>query len=387
MLIQISRKMRLPLTLSGKNLSIKRPYSLGPRIIAQFSILLLIVGTFTLSGCSNLGYYGQAVFGQAAMLLKRKPIEKVLQREELSDDKKNKLRLVLEIRKFARDELGWPVGGSYTTYVELGRPYVVWNLVVVPEFSLEPMEFCFLVAGCVTYKGFFNKEKAFKNAEKYLSREFDVSVGGVRAYSTLGWFDDPVLDTFLSGSEVDLAALLFHEFAHQVVYVPEDTIFNESFASAVEIESVRRWLLRRGTANEFKGYQEARHRQKQFVEFLEIKKEKLRLLYQSDIEDEEKRSEKKQLFAEIRRDFQPLKQSWGGAEDFSDWMGADLNNADLSTISTYHDLVPGFQRLLAKHQGKFAPFFDEVKAMKKMTSNNRQQRLRTKEESGRHRSL
>lgn len=309
------------------------------------------------------------------MLLKRTPIEKVLKSEELSEDKKNKLKLVLEIRKFAMTELELPVGGSYAAYVETGRPFVVWNLVVAPEFSLAPVEFCFLVAGCVTYKGYFNKYKALKQAEKYKARGFDVTVGGVKAYSTLGWFDDPVLDTFLSGSEIDLAALLFHEFAHQAVYLPGDTTFNESFATAIEIESVRRWLEARGSADDFNLYQEARLRQKQFLEFMEFKKEKLRQLYQSDIEDQHKRLSKKQMFAEIRQDYKRLKQSWGIAGDSKDWADYERNNADLSMITAYNDLVPEFQGLLARHDGNITAFVEDVKTMKKMSVDDRRQKL------------
>lgn len=304
--------------------------------------------------------------GQLSLLSKREPIEKVLEKKDLSEDTRRKLELVLEARSFAETELGFALGDSYTSYVETGRPYVVWNVIVSPEFSLDPLEFCFPIAGCVTYRGYFDKSMAIKEAEKYRSEGHDVFVGGVTAYSTLGWFDDPVLDTFFSTTDLNLVALLFHESAHQLVYRPGDTTFNESFASTVEIEAVRRWLLHRGAIEEFEQFQSFRKRQKQFIDLVEGKKKELEGIYQSQLEESEKRQGKERWIKALRRDYNILRQSWGEHDDYRNWVDAEINNARLSTINTYYLLVPQFEALLRSENGDLARFIERAKDMKSL---------------------
>ncbi len=200
-----------------------------------------------LSGCTTLGYYAQAVGGHLEVMRLAAPVEERLREPDTPEPLRAKLARALAIREFASRELALPDNGSYRRYADLGQPFVVWNVVAAPEFSVEPLESCFPFAGCVSYRGYYSEEAARAYAAALAEKGYDVHVGGVPAYSTLGWFDDPLLSTFIHYPEAELARIVFHELAHQVVYVKGDTMFNESFASTVEEEGVRRWLEREGT--------------------------------------------------------------------------------------------------------------------------------------------
>ena len=223
--------------------------------------LALLPLLFVLCSCESIGFYAQAARGQFSLVRDREPIEELVKAAQLDASTKEKLHLVMRLREFASTELAMDVGDSYSSYVDLQRPYVVWNVTAAPEFAIEPKTWCFPIAGCVSYRGYFAKRDAEDKAAALRSLGYDVYLRGVGAYSTLGWFDDPVLNTFVSRSEQNLAALLFHELSHRQLYVKDDTQFNESFATAVAIESLSRWFSRDASdALKFDQYMESRHR-------------------------------------------------------------------------------------------------------------------------------
>ncbi len=227
---------------STRKSRVRRPLRRRPRVLALAAVVVL---AGLAASCGSVRYYSQAVWGGADVLVKRKPIDRLLEpgrAQVLSAATRERLRLSQEIRDFASRELGLPDNRSYRSYADLGRPYQVWNVVAAPRLSLEPKTWCYPFAGCAAYRGYFNERAARRHGDRLAAGGYDVRVGGVAAYSTLGWFADPVLNTFLDYAEADFAALIFHELAHQVVYVKDDSAFNESFATAVEVEGVRRWL-------------------------------------------------------------------------------------------------------------------------------------------------
>src|SRR4051812_10885006 len=214
---------------------------LAASVSTLFRCILLALSASSLCGC----YLIQAATGQMQIVSKRQPIAEVIRDPATSEKLKARLEYVAAARDFASRELGLPDNESYRSYADLGRPYVVWNVFAAPEFSVEPRQWCFPIAGCVVYRGYFSEAAAQRYARKLRRRGDDVAVGGVAAYSTLGHFKDPVLSTMLGWSDAQLAATLFHELAHQVVYVPGDSQFNESFATVVEEAGLERWLAAR----------------------------------------------------------------------------------------------------------------------------------------------
>jgi predicted aminopeptidase len=249
-----------------------------------------------------------------------------------------------------------------------------------PEFSMEPRTWCYPVVGCVSYRGYFNENAARDFASALKSENLDVYVGGIAAYSTLGWFSDPVLNTLLNRQEHQLAALLFHELAHQVIYVRGDTEFNESFATAVEREGQRRWLetstadpVKRAELETAIGME--RQRQQQFIALVQAATADLRALYASTTDESVLREGKAQRFDRLRADYANLKMQWGGYSGYDAWFAGDLNNAKLATVSTYNNLVPGFTALLAQHSGDLAAFYQRVIDMAALSYDERRQVL------------
>lgn len=327
-----------------------------------------------MGGCAQLGYFAQAAHGQFALLSEASPIDDWLANPEVESTLKDKLTKVKEIRAFAARELGLPDNGSYTTYADLKRPFVMWNVVAAPELSLEPMEWCFPVAGCVNYRGYYNKADAQVYAAELRAAQYDVDVSGVPAYSTLGWFNDPVLSTFIKYPDGELARLVFHELAHQVVYVPGDSTFNESFAVAVEEAGVERWMARHGDDQTRKAYAAFEGRKRDFLALLLKHRKALEATYGSDTADAQKRQQKMQIFQSLKAEYQVLKASWGGYGGYDRWFAEPLSNAHLSAIATYHDFVPGFRALLAQKKN-MGQFYDAVRQLSVMDKEQRQQRL------------
>jgi predicted aminopeptidase len=248
---------------------------------------------------------------------------------------------------------------------------VVWDVFATPELSLEPKRWCFLVAGCVPYRGYFARDQAEQFAAKLKQNGYDVYIGGVPAYSTLGWFDDPLLNTFIHKTEAELAGLLFHELAHQKIYVSGDSAFNESFATVIELEGVKRWFQQSGGAKEAGAYRQKIQRREEFTALALKHRTRLKEIYASDSSDAEKRMAKARVFVELRIDYAALKASWNGYAAFDNWFKQDLNNAQLAAIGLYNQYVTAFQALLAQHGGDWTIFYREVERLAQLPSDER----------------
>jgi len=327
-----------------------------------------------LAGCSNFGYYMQSIDGQMKVLRARQPIADMIADPATPPALKHKLERALAIRDFASRELLLPDNRSYRSYADLKRQFVVWNVFAAAEFSIEPREWCFLIAGCVGYRGYFAQAKAEDFARGLRGEGLDVFVGGVPAYSTLGWFDDPVLNTFINYPEYEIARLIFHELAHQMLYVKGDSEFNESFAVTVETEGVKRWLAHDGDVNMRADFDHAQQRRTQFLDLVHVYRDRLAALYRSRAAPEEMRARKADAFADMQRDYAQLKLQWGGYAGYDRFFDG-VNNAHLASVAIYNALVPQFQQILAGHNGDLAAFYAEVKALAALDKDGRAARL------------
>ncbi len=340
--------------------------------ILSFLLAALLV---FLSGCANIAYYAQSISGQLQIWGKERPIDDLLQDSGTPPVLKQKLTAVLRIREFAGNELHLPNNRSYHTYADIERPYVTWNVFATREFSTTLERWCFLVAGCVSYRGYFSEAQARNFAAELEQQGYDVYVGGVTAYSTLGWFSDPVLNTFLQRPESEIARLIFHELAHQRVYVRGDSVFNESFAMTVELEGVRRWLENGGAGQKLVSYQATRQKETAFVSLVLKYRGKLAQLYDSPVTEAEKRLGKKQIFQELQEEYVKLKTDWGGYSGYDRWFAQNLNNARLAALAAYTQLVPAFQTLLAEHHGDLPSFYKAVKEISNLPKAKRSETL------------
>lgn len=339
---------------------------------ASFTRLLLLIPALLLSGCQSMAYYAQAAQGQASVMLKRQPIPRLLERSDLEPGLRQRLETVQRIRRFAADELGLPARRQYDSYVELGRDYPVWAVTAAPELSLAPRAWCYWLVGCLTYRGFFSESAARRHARELTEEGYEVNLSGVSAYSTLGWFRDPVLSSFITLPEPDLAELIFHELTHQVLYVPGDTVFNESLAVAVAEEGLRRYALRTGL--DLRPLQQARTRQGQFIELVLDYRERLERALATAEGAAEKRAAKAAVYADLHRAYAALRESWGGYAGYDDWFEG-LNNARLNSVATYYRLVPALRLVLQEEGGDMARFMVRCKALARLDLAERRRRL------------
>ena len=328
--------------------------------LARF--LLLVMVSLLLISCETVQFYGQAVRGQLSILTSRQDIEQLISAPDTDPGLVRKLELVLQAREFANTELLLPAVDSFTSYSDVDRQHVVWNVFAAPEFSLSPVNWCYPVAGCVAYRGYFSESGAIRFARNLESEGFDVYVGGVDAYSTLGWFADPLLSTVMNRDDAQLAGLVFHELAHQKLYVPGDTTFNESFATLVEREGVARWLQATGVVEDREVEAQA-NRQEEFVALVLSFRERFEALYESGADEERMRQAKASLQSELRGQYGQLKLAWGGYPGYDNWFSAELNNAQLSTVNSYNDLVPAMRTLLENMAGSLPEWFDEMQRL------------------------
>ncbi|HWW99213.1 aminopeptidase [Collimonas sp.] len=312
--------------------------------------LLPLLALVLVSGCAQLAYYGQAANGQFSLLDRAHPIDDWLADPHADAGLKAKLKSTKQMRRFAVTDLGLPDNRSYTEYADLQRPFALWNVVAAPALSLEPKQWCFPIAGCVNYRGYFSKEAAQKFAAEMRRQGYDVQVSGVPAYSTLGWFNDPLLSTFIRYPDGELARLIFHELAHQTVYAKDDTQFNESYATTVEQVGVERWLQAVGDQKMRDAYVQFEGRKQDFLALLLKYRAQLASNYASDLSDAQKLQRKAAIFVVLQEDYQRLKASWGGYAGYDRWFAEPLSNAHLALVATYYDLVPGFKALLAQQQ-------------------------------------
>jgi predicted aminopeptidase len=324
--------------------------------------MLLAVLSCLLSGC----YVLQAARGEAGVLSKRKPIPQVIADPHTSPQLRDTLTEVLAAREFASQVLGLPNNRSYRLYADVHREYVVWNVVATPEFSLTPLHWCFPVVGCVSYRGYFKESAARHFASELRARGFDVTIDEVPAYSTLGRFADPVLNTMLGYGKVELAAIIFHELSHQLIYVPNDSAFDEAFATTVELEGVRRWLLLQGRLAELKQFNDSNERQVQYLALFRRYRAELDSLYRSALAPAEMRARKQAIFAGLAKEMRALGARLHSPDAYEDWLAKGLNNANLASLATYYDCVPGFQRLLARDDGDLERFYASVRDLARL---------------------
>ena len=349
--------------------------------------LAVLAVASALGGCVTVEYYAQSVAGHLALMSGARSVERVIAAQATPPRLAAKLRTALEIRAFASGALGLPSNDSYHRYVDLGRRYVVWNVVAAPELSLEPRRWCFPVAGCVSYRGYFAESDAIAYAEALESEGWDVTVAGAGAYSTLGWFDDPLLSSMLALPEYALAGIVFHELAHQRLYVPGDTEFNESFAVVVERAGVRRWIEATGRAGLGERYRVAAERRDAFLDLARDTRRDLEAAYASSRSDAEKRETKKRLLERLRSRYAALRATWSSGPTYDSWFERGVNNASVALLSAYDRWVPALEALLARSGGDLEAFYRASDALAALSPDERRARLAALERADRQAPL
>ena len=333
--------------------------SIGAPIRAGLIVALIAVSS---SGC----YVLQSVQGQLALMSKRRPIARLIEAPSTPRTLRSRLEAVAAIRDFASRELGLPDNGSYRSYADIGRPYVVWNVVAAPEFSVDARQWCYPIVGCVAYRGYFVESRARRFAARLGGEGFDVTVGGVAAYSTLGHFDDPVLNTMMGWNDVELAAIIFHELTHQLLYVADDSSFNEALATVVEEEGVRRWLSSQGRGADLRRHLVQQQRYRQVVGLLCATRNELRTVYAAGLGAAQMRERKRAAFASLHSALAALEAQWGADAPRGGWVPGDLNNAYLASVATYYSCVPGFERELTAVGGDLPAFYARARVLARL---------------------
>jgi predicted aminopeptidase len=341
---------------------------------ALLRTIATIAAAGALSGCA-VPYYWQAVGGQIEILRKRQPIVALVADGSLDPKLRETLRRVTAVRRYAVEELGLPDNDSYTSYVALDRSYVVWNVVATDEFSVEPRRWCFPFAGCVAYRGYFEREAAERFEAGLAAQGLDTHSGGTTAYSTLGYFEDPVLSTMINGGEQYVASLLFHELAHQQLYIKDDSELSEAFATVIEEYGTERWLTAHGTAEDLAAYRVRRARYAEFGQLIAAQQARLRALYASAAPAAELRVAKEDAFEQLRADYAALKLRWNGAADYDAWFAQPLNNATLASVATYTQWVPALRARLAAVG--LTQFYEDTAGLEKLSAKERAARLRS----------
>jgi len=322
--------------------------------------LILLALCLFLTGCETVSYYSQSVYGHSKMMLGREPIDQVIER---SDGKlKQQLLLTKQLRQFAVDALHLPENDSYLSYVDIKRDYPVWTVVATPEFSIFPVRWCYPVIGCAAYRGYFAKQAAEKYAQKMRDTGHDVMIGGVTAYSTLGWFNDPLIPPMLRRGDIALAELIFHELAHQQLYIKDNSAFNEAFATVVGEHGALMWMKSQKEYKEkVNRYRVLMQVRTDFTALIKDVKQQFNDLYAQKYAPEKMRQLKAVLFSQLREDYEKLKHDkWQGKAWYGKWFEQPLNNARIAAFATYRDLVPQFERLLLACGNDFARFYETV---------------------------
>ncbi len=334
---------------------------------------LVAAGALACAGCSSLRYYAHVAHGEAALLLKRRSVAALVADPHTEAELRERLRGSQAARAFASDRLDLPRNRSYTAYVELGRPYATWNVFAAPEFSVEPVTHCFPVAGCVAYLGFFDRTRAEREAERLVARGDDTRIEGAVAYSTLGWFADPILSSMLRWSDDELDAVIFHELAHQKFYVEDDTAFDESYATFVQEQGLREWRAARGLPPP----DEREHRRDDaFTQLVLDLRERLRAVYRRELEPAAMRAAKQREIEAFRARYAALRdREWGGDARYDRWVAAPINNASLVPFGLYDRWVPAFAALFRQAGGAWPAFHARVRELGTRPRNERDEAL------------
>lgn len=342
-------------------------------------MLLLRIGgalalLLVLSSCAQMKYYAHLAGGQREVMSKRESIAGIVGDERRDANLRRRLMTVQDARRYAVDALSLPDNASYTQYTDLGRPYVVWNVLSTTEFSLEPVQNCFLFVGCLAYRGYYDKAQAQEEVRRLRRKGLDADIGGVPAYSTLGWFDDPVLNTMMNWSDATLVGTLFHELAHQQLYIKDDTRFNESFASFVEQEGVKQYLRDR----DMDGVEavQQRRRDRQFVNLVLSARDRLKKLYSQPLATAEMRRRKQAEFERLREEHAKLRdKDWKGSSAYDGWFSRELNNALLLPFGLYDEWVPAFEIVFGESGGDWQTFYDKARSLGELDAPQREEKM------------
>jgi len=335
----------------------------GSGLATRHRFFLLAVLLVPLFGCSTVGYYFDVINGHAEIINRAEPVPDVLASDTTRPAVKAALVNLQQARNFASTDLLLPDNGSYRSYADIGREYAVWNVIATEQYSVKPKQWCYPFAGCVSYKGFHHKQDAEAQANELQQQGYDVYVAGARAYSTLGWFDDPLLNTMLYKDEALRVELLFHELAHQKIYVEDNSAFNEAFATLVAQEGVRRWFEYTHNNEAWQTYQVSVQRRLAFNALLRATRQQLDNLYGQPLDSATMELRKQAIFSALKANYATLKQTWQGDDRYDSWMAQDLNNAHLALLGTYYDQVPEFQAMLNQANGNLAVFYEQVAAL------------------------
>jgi predicted aminopeptidase len=321
-----------------------------------FSIPLLIL----LCGCADLGYYWHSANGHLALMNQRVDIDDLLADETLDGRLRERLLLVREIRRFSIDELDLPANGSYLSYVELQQPWVIQNLFAAPEFSTRLQQWCYPVIGCASYRGYYDEARLLAYVDELQSMGLEVYVARVPAYSTLGWFDDPVLSSFLDWPDYRLAGLIFHELTHQRIYIEDDTTFNESLASAVQQAGTALWLQSRNQPAALDEFSRWLAYRGDVIALITATRARLAAIYQSDLDDADKRLLKARQFDTARSEQAAIAARHGITAGFALWFASELNNAKIGSVAAYNSRLLAFMHILERQQYNFPAFYRYV---------------------------
>jgi predicted aminopeptidase len=335
-------------------------------------IVITAVG-LVLCACSSVKYYAQAAHGQGELVFRRRAVSAIVQDPTTDHALAARLRLAQQARQFASQRLGLPDNRSYTSYVELRRDYVVWNVFAAPRYSVDPVLYCFPVAGCVAYRGYFNEAAAKAEVARLERRGYDVSLGGVSAYSTLGWFADPILSSMLRWDDDELDSTIFHELAHQLIYVKDDTAFNESFATFVQTEGLREWRRSRGLPAQD---DRAQAMDAGFTQLVLDLRERLKTLYASGVSESMMAAGKQREIAAFREKYQQWRDhDWPQQHDYDAWVAAPINNARLLPFGLYDQWTPAFGVLFKRAEGSWPAFYASVRTLAKLSRAQRELQL------------
>lgn len=337
-----------------------------PRLLSALLIFLPL-----LSGCSSISYYNQAISGHFSLLAKRQSIQQLLQDNEVNGALKERLILAQSIRNFASASLKLPDNASYRSFVPVEGEAVVWSLVATEPFSVDPKQWCYPVIGCASYRGYFDLKDAQKKRAKLEAEGLDVALEPVPAYSTLGWFDDPLPGTVVYWRDWQLAGLIFHELAHQRLYIADDSAFNEAFANTVQQHGVATWMDATQSTDMREAWRISLQRKKAFVRLMLKTRERLKALYESPMGETEMARQKRVAFDRLVTEYQRLKQGWQGYSGYDAWFERKLNNAGLASIATYEEWAPAFEWLLERANGEFEAFYQACEKLSELPSGQR----------------
>jgi predicted aminopeptidase len=340
------------------------------QFLAPIAVLAMC---FVLSACSTMGYYAHVAGGQGELVLHRQPVSTVVADPATDPGLKQRLELSQQARRFASTQLDLPNNRSYTSYVQLDRPYVVWNVFATPRYSIESVQHCFPIAGCVAYRGYFERDRAKSEAARLEAKGDDVYVSGVSAYSTLGWFSDSILSSMMGWDDDELASTIFHELAHQLLYVKDDSAFNESFATFVEEEGLREWRLARGLSAA-DGHTKAMD--DGFTRLVLDLRDRLKAIYASGIDEAAMAAGKQYEIEGFRARYTQWRdREWPNDHRYDAWVKAPINNARLLPFGLYDQWTPAFAAIFARSGQQWPAFYASVRQLSRLAPAERKKAL------------